>query len=401
MLLATLESMKHTQIKRIAHIIWNPNTIGLLLIMTILISSCRSTKSTSVQMLPGEKGIVELVNRLKANPRDKAASESLETGYTEWLNGIRQSGEDLRKPAAERYLAKADEWESVKRVHDLIKSNSAALEAVPAPYDPISEIRTYREFAAREYYDQGMNYMRYQNRVYAEKAYQEFAKADKIVPGYMDVKQRMSEAQQMSIQTVVVRPVNYYNNPFSYWGFTNDWLQNRMVMDLNAFSGRNLRFYSEWEASSRRIQVDKVVDLQFRELFVGPVTSNSQTFQRSAQIDVTGSGNTLTKPTSQTVTATLYVTTRTMVNNAVLEMRIMDRATGRTTFTDRYPGNYTWKSVTASYKGDKRALTQEDLRLISNSMNASVPNRNETAERLINDCYNLMLSRIKSGVRFD
>jgi hypothetical protein len=90
-----------------------------------------------------------------------------------------------------------------------------------------------------------------------------------------------------------------------------------------------------------------------------------------------------------------------MVNNAVLEMRITDRASGRTTFTDRYPGNYTWKSVTATYKGDKRALTQEDLRLINNSYSSSVPNRNETADRLVNDCYNLMISRIKSGVRFD
>jgi hypothetical protein len=372
-----------------------------LLSITILLASCRSAKTPTVQMQPGEKGIVDLVNRLKSNPRDRETSMQLETTYREWLNNITQSGEDARKNVAERYLAKAEEWESVKRVHDLIKANPAALEAVPYPYDPTIEIRSYREKSAREYYDQGMNYMRYQNRVYAEKAYQEFTKADKIVPGYMDVKQRMAEAQQMSIQNVVVTPVNYYNNPFSYWGFTNDWLQNRMVMDLNAFSGRNLRFFTEWEASSKRIQVDKVVQLQFRELFVGPVTSSSQTYTRTAQIDVTASGNTLTKPTSQTVTANLYVTTRTMVSNAVLEMRILDRATGRTTFTDRYPGNYTWKSVTASYKGDKRALTQDDLRLIGNSFNSSVPNRNETAERLINDCYNLMLSRIKSGVRFE
>ena len=376
-------------------------TIFIILFITTLFQSCKTTKSPSVQMQPGEKGIVELLNSLKTNPRDRETSELFERSYTEWLNGIRQSGEDLRKPAADRYLAKAGEWESVKRVHDLIKANPAALDAVPAPYEPSSEIRMYREYAAREYYDQGMSYMRYQNRVYAEKAYQEFAKADKIVPGYMDVRQRMAEAQQMSIQTVAVRPVNYYNNPFSYWGFTNDWLQNRMVNDLNAFSGRNLRFYTEWEANSRRIQVDKVVDLQFREFFVGPVTSNTQNYTRTAQIDVTGSGNTLTKPTTQTVTATLYVTTRTMVSNAALEMRILDRATGRTTFTDRYPGNYTWKSVSATYKGDKRALTPDDLRLLSNNMNTSVPNRNETAERLINDCYNLMLSRIKSGVRFD
>lgn len=352
-------------------------------------------------MQPGEKGLSDMINRLKTDPRDRSTAEMLELNYNQWLNGIRQTGEDLNKPSADRYLSKASQWDAVKRIHDQIRATPAALEAVPNPYDPTAEIARYRNAAAREYYDQGLTYMRYQNRVYGEKAYQEFAKADKIVPGYMDVRQKMAEAQQMSLQTVVVRPVNYYNNPFSYWGFTNDWLQNRMVMDLNAFSGRNLRFMTEWDANSRRIQVDKVVDLQFRELFVGPVNSSSRNYTRTANIDVTNSGNTLTKPTMQTVTATVYETTRTMVSNAVLEMRILDRATGRTTFTDRYPGNYTWKSVTATYKGDKRALTQEDLRLINNSYSSSIPNRNQTAERLVNDCYNLMISRIKTGVRFD
>ena len=307
----------------------------------------------------------------------------------------------MSKTQAERHLQKAKELESVKRVHDQIRSSPAALEAVPNPYDPGSEISRHRESAAREYYNQGLSYLGYQNRVYAEKAYQEFSKADKIVPGFLDVRQRMAEAQQMSMQIVMVRPVNYYNNPFSYWGFTTDWLQNRMVMDLNAFSGRNLRFFTEWEANSKRVQVDKIVDLQFRELFVGPVNTTNRTYTRSANIDPTQSGSTLTKPALQTVTATVYETTRTMVSNAVLEMRIMDRVTGRTTFTDRFPGNYTWKSITATYKGDKRALTQEDLRLINSAFDSNIPNRNQTAERLVNDCYNLMISRIKSGVRFD
>lgn len=376
-------------------------TLLFLASTCIHLHSCKSSKPTRIAMQPGEQGLMDIIDKLKSNPRDRVVAEQLENDYGAWLNGIRQSGEDPRKTQADRYIDKANEWEAAKRVHDRIRATPAALEAVPNPYDPSDEIRRYKESAAKEYYDQGLNYMAYQNRIYAEKAYQEFSKADRIVPGYMDVKQRMSEAQQMSMQTVAVRPVNYMNNPYSYWGFNNDWLQNRIVMDLNAFSGKNLRFFTDWEANSRRIQIDKVVELQFRELFVGPVNTRTQTYTRTAQVDVTGSGNTLTKPTTQTVTATLYETTRTMVSNAVLELRIVDRATGRTTFTDRYPGNQTWKSVTATYKGDKRALTQEDLRLINNSLSQSIPNRNQMAEKLINDCYNLMIARIKSGVRFD
>ena len=366
---------------------------------SLLYISCKSGKTTSATVNTEEKYIVDLIGKVKGNPRDRQSADELEAVYGPWVDRIRESPDDVKKSIPERSIARANALEPVKRVYEAISSSPAVMDVISNPYDPSAQIVSLKESAAKDYYNQGMNYLSYNNRIYAEKAYQEFQKADRIVPGYADVRQRMTQAQQLSQLTVAVRPVNYNNNPFSYWGFTNDYLQNRMVMDLNTFSGRNTRFVTEWEAGSRRLSVDKYVDLQFRELFVGPVNSRTQTFTRTAEVQ-SGSTNSIpSKPVFQTVTANLYITTRTMVNNAVLEMRIIDRATGRITYTDRYPGNYTWKSETATYKGDRRALTQEDLRLISNSVN-QIPNRNETANRLINECYNLMISRIKTGVQF-
>lgn len=373
--------------------------ILLLCNFLLFLCSCKSSKPTSTAVKTEEKSILDLINKVKGNPRDRQSADVLEAVYGPWIDRIRESPEDSKRSIPERSVARANSLEPVKRVYDAIVSSPSVLDVIPNPYDPTAEIHSLKESAAKEYYNQGMNFLSYNNRFYAEKAYQEFQKAEKIIPGYSDVRQRMTQAQHLSQLTVAVRPVNYNNNPFSYWGFTNDYLQNRMVMDLNTFSNRNTRFVTEWEAGSRRLSVDKYVDLQFRELYVGPVNTRTQTFTRTAEVQVGSTNSIPAKPVLQTVTATLYVTSRTMVNNAVLEMRIIDRATGRPSYTDRYPGNYTWNSETATYKGDKRALNQEDLRLLSNNQN-QIPNRNETANRLINECYNLMLSRIKTGVQF-
>jgi hypothetical protein len=87
--------------------------------------------------------------------------------------------------------------------------------------------------------------------------------------------------------------------------------------------------------------------------------------------------------------------------HAALECRIYDWVTGTNMFFDRFPGRYTWRVQTATYKGDRRALTEDDLRLIANSGSTSVPSRNEIASRLLNDCYGQLLNSIRSGVRFN
>lgn len=100
-----------------------------------------------------------------------------------------------------------------------------------------------------------------------------------------------------------------------------------MIRDLNAGSFRNVRFYTDWEARSQNIRADRVVELNFTNIYIGQ----------------------------------------------------QERAT---------------------YRGDQRALTPEDWRLINNRSDDRPPGRNQIADRLIRNCYNLLLNRIQSGVSF-
>jgi hypothetical protein len=220
------------------------------------------------------------------------------------------------------------------------------------------------------------------------------------VPNYKDVNDLLRQAEEQAMIRVVVNPVQYYRYGFSYWGFQNDWLQQQMVRDLNAGSFRNVRFYTDWEARNQNIHADRVVDLQFTNIFIGQVANDNRTYQRSAEVQTGTTKSLPVKPVYTTVRATVFVTRQILQSNASLECRIYDRATDRNILYDNFPDNYVWRQERATYRGDQRALTPEDLRLINNRFDDRPPTRNQLADRLIRNCYNLLLNRIQSGVSF-
>jgi hypothetical protein len=341
------------------------------------------------------------VDRLKKNPNDEEAQRLLPEAYRAALNK-RDSLTDAKyynMGGGDRHIALANEWLVMQHMYEAILSTPAAKKAMPNPWDASLKIQEEYNHAADEYYEQGLTYLNYNTREAAQKAYDYFVKANKAVPGYKDVKDLMAKALDKSYIKVVVSPVNYYNNGFGYWGFQNDWLQQQMVRDLNFRSYRNVKFYNDWEARSQNIQPDKIVDLNFTRIFISRLFTQYYTLNRSAQIQTGETKTTPPRPIYSTVTATVYVTRRYMQSNATLQCRIYDAYSNRNNFYDNFSNTYNWEIQTATYRGDSRALTPEDWRLINNSF-VNEPGRAEIAEKLLRDSYNMLLSSINSRVSF-
>ncbi|MEI9807274.1 MAG: hypothetical protein WDO16_04980 [Bacteroidota bacterium] len=263
------------------------------------------------------------------------------------------------------------------------------------------KIQEAKQKAAEEYYNQGVQYMGYNNRPYALKAYDMFLKANDAYPNYKDVRIQIEQALDVATIKVVVRPVNYYNYGWSYWGFNTDYMQYKLINDLNNSSYKNIRFYSEAEAASKRIPVDRIVDLNFNDLYIGQVYSDNYSTKRSKQIETGQTKTDPPKPIYTIVYATVYVNRRVLQSRASLDCRIYDRATERTILSDRFHDDYAWQEENGRFTGDNRALEASDWTIINNSGNRNPPSHNEIAERLINNCYSQLLSRIRNGVSFD
>jgi len=373
----------------------------LSFIIILAYYSCGISSAVKQNYTFEDKQVFELVDRLKKNPSDAEAQQLLPEAYKTALAKRDSLTEEkyYNLGGGDRHIALANEWRVMQQMYEAILSVPAAKKALPNPWDPSFKIQQEYNHAADEYYEQGLSYLNYNTRENAQKAYDYFVKTNKAVPGYKDVKELMAEALDRSYIKVVVNPVNYYNNGFNYWGFQNDWLQQQMVRDLNFRSYKDVKFFTDWEARSRNINPDKIVDLNFTRIYISQLFTQTNNYNRTAQIKTGETKSNPPRPIYTTVTATVYVTRRYMQSNATLQCRIYDVYSNRNNFYDNFSNSYNWNIETATYRGDSRALTTEDLRLINNSF-TNAPGREEIADRLLRDSYNMLIGRINSRVSF-
>jgi len=374
----------------------------LLLLATVYFLSCSPGNHLKKFYTAEDKTVFDLVEKLQKNAADKESLDLLPQAYTIALDKRKQLSEANFNtlPPGDRYQQLAKEFGVMQQMYEKINAVPAAKKIVTNLWDPSVQILSANNNAAKEYYNQGLEYMNYDNRQSARSAYDYFSKANKLVPGYQDVKNLMQEASERATIKVVVQNVRYYNQNYNYWGYQNDWLQQQIITDLNNQSFRDVRFYSEWDANSYRIRADRLVNLNFTELYVGQFFNKRFNINRSKDVQIGTTKDVPGKPIYQTIYATVNVTQRYMQSRATLECRIYDEVTGNNLLYDRFPSNDDWKVETATYTGDKDALTQEDWNKINNRGSLQMPTRNEVADRLIRRSYNLLLSRIKAGVQF-
>jgi len=363
---------------------------------------CSTSRQIQQHYTFEDKQVFDLVNTLKKNPKDVQSARLLPAAYEQALNTRKALTEakyfDL--VGGDRYMGLAKDWAVIQQMYEAIVSTPAAHKVVPSPMNASAQIQKQYSLAANEYYNEGMTYLNYNTRQYAQMAYDAFDKANKAVPGYKDVAQMMMVAKDKALTKVIVKPVNYNNYRYSYWGYQNDFFQDQMVRDLNFRSYRDVKFYTDWQASSQNIYPDKIVEMNYTTIYIGQVFNRSYTYKRSAEIETGSTKSNPPKPVYTTVYATVYVNERYMQSNAVLQCRIYNVTGSNNIMYDNFPANYNWTFATARYNGDKRALTPQDWQMINSSYMMDPPGRNEIATRLLKDCYDLLISRINSNVRF-
>ncbi|MDB5280155.1 MAG: hypothetical protein JWR61_5110 [Ferruginibacter sp.] len=370
--------------------------------MLLLLAACSGPNRLKKYYTAEDKTVFDLVEKLKKNGNDKEALEQLPQVYKTVSikrKALTEANYNNLVPG-DRYMQLAKEYGVMLQMYKQISEVPAAKKIIDDLWDPSRQIQDAKNTAANEYYSQGLEYLTYNNRVSARNAYDFFSKANEAVPGYKDVRQLMQEATERATIKVIVRAANYYNRNWNYWGFENDWLQQHIINDLNNQSFRDVRFYSDWDASSRQIRPDRLVELNFTELFVGQVFVKRYTINRSKEVQTGTTKSIPAKPVYTTVYATVNVTSRYMQSRATLECRIYDQVTGHNLLFDRFPGNDDWRTETATYTGNQDALLPEDWSRINSSNNFKIPSRAEVANRLIRNCYSSLLNRIKTGVQF-
>ena len=233
----------------------------------------------------------------------------------------------------------------------------------PTRYD--RELREVRTKAAEQAYTLANRLMKSGTLRDARRAYDLFVKTNRFVEGYRDVAQRIDEAlDAATVKVVVKRPAadRPYIEPADYF-------YDRLLSEITRRNQRFVRFYTADDARRAGLtRPDQVLELDFSSFRTSPMRERSDVEEVSRDSVRIGSAliDGQYRDVYGTVRAQLIVYRREVRCTGSLRIRIIDNINGRGEESRDFPGRFVWGNEWATYKGDERALSDEQRELVRN-----------------------------------
>jgi tetratricopeptide (TPR) repeat protein len=324
----------------------------------IIIGGCTTGKN-ALQKGDYDASVEKSVSRLQNSPKNSEAMQVLKMAYDLALK------DHLRKIEEAKLANDLFRWESVmydyqkiNQLADDINSCPACLVIIPNPSKYISELAESKYNAAAARYNSGLGYMRENNRKAAKKAYYEFEKVINLQPDYKDVKAKLEDAYWAAVTRVVVQPILINSNTYKLSG---DYFQQQIDQYIAKYSrNKFVIFYGEAQATDQKIVPDQVLSLNFDDFVVGQTYIKERVEKLERDSVVIGETRDK-KPVYGTVKATLSIFEKNVSSSGLLDLSITDWKTTKLVHQQKFPGTYVWRDSWASYKGDDRALTKQQL----------------------------------------
>lgn len=361
----------------------------LVAMILFVVTGCGITNAINNRPVE-DRQVYDLLNQLSKKPTDAALQQQLATEYNTAVNKHLQDIDEYRKSTTlGNWESMMQEYQQLNKLADAVQNNGVQAKRFTNEYEQA------KTEAAKQYYEAGVDLLQATNRDAAQDAYELFQRVQKIAPGYANVNALAEEAARKSVLNVVINPVDYYSRSFSSWGFNNDYIQQEVVRNLKyQLSTSNVRFYTAWEAQANHIYPDRVIDIKWDEMFIPTPIDQSFAREVSKQIKVGETED--KKPIYNTVTATVYVTRRSVQSHGTISCRITEPATDRVLLWDNFPASNNWVEEYATYRGDSRALSAYDWALVNKSSSFRNPSQGDFFNNVFRQVYPQLVNRIRS-----
>ncbi|GEP98311.1 tetratricopeptide repeat protein [Chitinophaga cymbidii] len=332
----------------------------LPILLAVVLFSCKSGEKLYNQGRYGD-AVEAFVKKLQRRPQDATSLQLLPKAY--------EAAMDYHESRAKQALASNNDlkWEAVRTeyramqaLYNAIRSSPAA-NSVVKPKDYSTAITGAQENAAEARYARGIQLLDEGDKYSARQAYEEFNAALRLAPNYKDAEQLREQAFQMGLVNVVVSEIDVRS---PYFQFSADQFRDALVRNLeqrriNSF----VKFYDErYVRGDRDFRPDQYMEMRFYDFVVGQTYVDRS--QREVSKKIAVPGNKKDSVVYITVKATLFITRKTVASSGVLDYRITDVGNNRVLRQNRVPGSFTWQNQFGTYRGDERALSDEDKKLM-------------------------------------
>ena len=370
-----------------------------LLIIIVLTAGMIACKTASKLYDKGnyDEAVDLAVKKLQKKPGDGEMRALLQNAYRfaveDHENRIRNLSDNSNELKWEWIY---NEYASLQRLHDAIYRSPEAFNIVRAT-DYSSYLNTYSEKAAEVRYQRGLRWMDKNDKLSFRNAYNEFQAALGFKPGDFTIKTKLDEAYANAVVNVVVMPMDNFNYRYSSYhdyefrNIEKELLRNLQYQNNNRF----VKFYSQWDAGSRNIQPDQLIDFRFNTMNIGRVRDERSTREVSKDVvirEIVYRPDSIVKVYGK-VTAKITTTRRTMHSDGNLLVNIRDD-NGRWMWNDNLRGDHNWTTEFSTYTGDERALSENDKQLV-NRRQENPPQEEEIIRCIIQEINNNLYNHIR------
>lgn len=324
----------------------------------IIIGGCTTGKK-ALQKGDYDASVEKAIGRLQNSSKNSEAIEVLTTAYSLAVK------DHLRKIEEAKLSNDLFRWESImydyqqiNQFADNIYSCPACLVVIPNPTKYVKELADSKYNAAVSRYNSGLSYLEENNRQSAKKAYYEFEKVQKLEPNYKNIKTKMDDAYWAAVTRVVVQPIQINNGIYKLSG---DYFQQQIDQFIGNYArNKFVIFYGEEQATNQKIVPDQILSLNFDDFVVGQTYVKERVEKLKRDSVVIGETRER-KPVYGSVKAILSIFEKNISSSGLLDMSIMDWKSKKIVHQQKFPGTYIWRDSWANYKGDDRALSNQQL----------------------------------------
>jgi len=341
----------------------------LIVFIGSIVISCTSSK-TLYETGNYYEAVMRSVEKLRKNPNNKSEREALANAYPQAVNSFMDELEnDDQANKAFKFTDAVYIYERLNSMYESIQRSPGAQDVIQNPKKYYTTLENIKPEAAEEQYAAGMQQLEFYNRENAKQAYRYFLQADKFIPGYKNVGEKIDEAYQRSILHVVanLKPVQSRTYELSADVFYKQVNNTLKQIENNEF----IRFYTPEQAKSNNLQnPDQILEINFEDFVVGE-THTLETREKMEQDSVNIGEITLDsgrkKEIIGTVSAEVVLYKMDMISKGIVNLSISKNGLDNKDLAYQdFPGEFVWFHEWGNFNGDERALTVQQLELCNN-----------------------------------
>ncbi|WP_286748249.1 MULTISPECIES: hypothetical protein [unclassified Roseivirga] len=339
------------------------------------------------------------VNRLQANPTNKKAQNVLMDGYRmasqfhlKRIQQLNRSNDPLR------FESIYNEYTFLNRYYNDIQRCPACLDLVN-PSEYLVEQQEAAVMAAQVQVDMGNQALQANTIEAGRQAFGHFQRALRFNNNLQGIDSLLTEARNMGTVKVLIEPIPTHSRNLE---LTNEYFANRMFEFLDGFSrDRFVQFFSHGDMEAYDIRPDHILSLEFDDFVLGQTLVESKTKELKRDSVIVGQykdKDGVSHDVYGTVKANFTTYRKTLASTGILNFEIRDAYSNQVLIQRKLGGEDIWQYEWASFNGDERALTKEELRM-TKLKEVPPPAPQELFAAFIDRIYDQVLGQVRQLYR--